>query len=56
MVLDNASLEALIEEVDAAVDSDGCDHGLRATRRWARSHAIDPDALAASLAHFGGLL
>jgi hypothetical protein len=47
-------LESLIEDVDAALASDGCDHSLRATRNWAGAHEVDPDALAASLAHFGG--
>jgi hypothetical protein len=54
MLLDKASLEALIEDVNTALASDGCDHSLRATRNWARARGIDPDALAASLAHFGG--
>ena len=54
MLLDRPSLLALIEHVDAALVLQGCDHTLRATRTWARSYAHDPDALAASLAHFGG--
>jgi len=54
MLLDEASLAALIEHVDAAVALHGCDHSLRAARTWALSHQVDPDALAASLAHFGG--
>jgi len=54
MMLDEASLIALVEHVDAALALQGCDHSLRATRTWALSHAHDPDLLAASLAHFGG--
>jgi len=54
MLLDEASLTALIQHVDAAVASHGCDHSLRATRTWALAHEVDPEVLAASLAHFGG--
>jgi hypothetical protein len=54
MVLDEASLTALVAHVDRAVAVDGCDHSLRASRGWALAHQIDPDVLAASLAHFGG--
>ena len=54
VVLDAASLAALIEHVGAALASNGCDHSLRAARNWALSRAIDPDVLATSLANFGG--
>jgi hypothetical protein len=40
--------------VDAAVASYGSDHSLRATTESARSNDAEREALAASLAHFGG--
>ena len=54
MILDQAALTDLVEHVDAEVEAQGCDHSLRATLAWASQHKCDPDALAASLAHFGG--
>jgi hypothetical protein len=54
MVLDEASLRALIEHVDAALEAEGCDHSPRAARAWAIAKGLDPDAVCASLAHFGG--
>ncbi len=54
MVLDEASLAGLIEHVEAALAERRCDHTLRAARDWAVLHDVDPDVLAASLAHFGG--
>ncbi len=54
MILDEAALTDLVEHVDAAVEVQGCDHSLRATLAWAAAHKCEPDALKASLAHFGG--
>jgi Protein of unknown function (DUF2695) len=54
MVLDEAALRSLFGHVDAALASRGYDHSLLATREWALANSVEPDALAASLAHFGG--
>jgi hypothetical protein len=53
MALDEAALRTR-DHVDAALASDSCDHSLRATRAWAQSNSLEPEALAVSLAHFGG--
>jgi hypothetical protein len=54
MVLDEVALRSLLDDVDAALASRRCDHSLRATRAWALANRVEQDALAASLAHFGG--
>jgi hypothetical protein len=54
MLLEPEQLRTLIEYLEEALAEEGCDHTLRLTARWAAQKGIDTDALAASLAEFGG--
>jgi hypothetical protein len=54
MLLEPEQLRALLDYLDEALAEEGCDHTLRLTGRWATEKGIDANALAASLADFGG--
>jgi hypothetical protein len=54
MPLDQAQLESLLDHVDAAVASEGCDHTRRATDAWAAQHGIELDRLHEGLEEYGG--
>ena len=54
MVLEPAQLKSLLDHLDAELPRSGCDDTLRLTPDWARRHGVDPDALEASVVHFGG--
>jgi hypothetical protein len=54
MLLEPEQLRALLEYLDEALTEESCDHTLRLTARWAAEKDIDADALATSLAEFGG--
>ena len=54
MLLDAESLDDLLDRLDAQLSDAGCDDTLRLTRPWAVDRGLDADAIAASLAEFGG--
>lgn len=54
MPLDAGQLEALLDHVDDAVRTDGCDHTLRAAEAWATRHRIDLGRLREGLEEYGG--
>jgi hypothetical protein len=54
MLLEPEQLRALLDYLDRALAEEGCDHTLRLTGRWAAQKEIDTEALAGSLAEFGG--
>jgi hypothetical protein len=54
MPLDRAQLESLLDHVDAAVESEGCDHTRRATDAWAVQHGVELDRLHEGLEEYGG--
>jgi hypothetical protein len=54
MLLEPGELRALLEHLDEALADEGCDHTLRLTARWAAQNNVDAEALATSLAEFGG--
>jgi hypothetical protein len=54
MPLDRARLESLLDHVDAAVESEGCDHTRRATDAWAVQHGVELDRLHEGLEEYGG--
>lgn len=54
MVLEPEELRALLRYLDAELGEVPCDHTLRLTLAWARTHDKDPDRLVPSLNHFGG--
>ena len=54
MLLDEDSLNELLDHLDALVGEAGCDRSLRVTRAWATERGIDPNALCSSLQQFGG--
>jgi hypothetical protein len=54
MLLDDESLNRLLDYLDVQLADSPCDHTLRLTRTWAAQGGINQDALAASVEHFGG--
>lgn len=54
MLLDEDFLNDLLNDLDARLSHVGCDHTLRLTRAWAAERGLDGDAVAASVAEFGG--
>jgi Protein of unknown function (DUF2695) len=52
--LDERSLNDLLDHLDARLSEVGCDHTLRETRAWAAGRGFDAEAVAASVAEFGG--
>ncbi|SOC50244.1 Protein of unknown function [Blastococcus aggregatus] len=54
MPLDAAQLEELLDHVDDAVLTDGCDHTLNATEAWARRRGLDVERLRQALQRYGG--
>jgi hypothetical protein len=54
MLLDKERLNDLLDHLDESLSEGGCDHTLRLTRGWAAERGLDSDALAASVARFGG--
>ena len=54
MVLSSEQLTALLDHLDEWFPRAGCDHTLRLTRAWAVDNDLDPDAVAASVEHYGG--
>ena len=54
MPLDRAHLQSLLDHVDAAVSSEGCDHTRRATDAWALDHGVELHPLHEGLEEYGG--
>ncbi len=54
MTLDEGLLVRLLDHLDAGLTTGACDHTLRLTRAWAAENGVDADALAGSVAQFGG--
>jgi hypothetical protein len=54
MLLDEPSLNDLLDRLDVRLQDVPCDHTLRLTRAWADERGLDQDAVAASVAEFGG--
>jgi Protein of unknown function (DUF2695) len=54
MLLDEDTLEALLDFADARVRSEGCDETLRFTAEWAIDQDVPFEPLKESLGHFGG--
>jgi hypothetical protein len=54
MPLDRPQLESLLDHVDAAVASRGCDHTRKATDDWATQHGVELSRLHAGLEEYGG--
>jgi hypothetical protein len=54
MVLAPEELKALLDYLDEQLPKHGCDHTLRLTHGWASAQGVDPEAVGASTAHFGG--
>ena len=54
MLLDEHSLNDLLDHLGALDVEARCDRSLRLTRGWAAERGVDPDALADSLQQFGG--
>ena len=54
LILDARQLEALLDLLDQIGAEEICDDSLRMTVAWAKENEVDPDALSASLGHFGG--
>jgi hypothetical protein len=52
--LDQVQLESLLDHVDAAVASQGCDHTRRSTDAWAGQHSVELDRLHEGLEAYGG--
>jgi Protein of unknown function (DUF2695) len=47
-------LKALLDDVDAYLGAQPCDHTPRRTRQWAIERGFDADELSDALAEFGG--
>ena len=54
MLLDEDSLNELLDHLDASSVEVRCDRSLRVTGAWAAERGIDPNALCSSLRQFGG--
>jgi Protein of unknown function (DUF2695) len=54
IVLGPEQLKAMLDDLDEQLPKRGCDHTLRLTLGWATAHAVEPEDLKASVAHFGG--
>jgi hypothetical protein len=54
MMLDEDSLNELLDHLNALAVDAQCDRSLSLTRAWAAERGIDPVALAGSLQQFGG--
>jgi hypothetical protein len=54
MLLDEHFLNDLLDHLDVRLPEVGCDHTLRVTRAWAADRGFDAEAVAASVAEFGG--
>jgi hypothetical protein len=54
MPLDRGQLERLVAHVEAAVETDGCEHTLAATEAWATREDVDMERLRRGLEEYGG--
>jgi hypothetical protein len=54
MPLDRSQLESLLDQVEGAVEDNGCDHSRRATDAWATAHGVDVHPLHKGLEAYGG--
>lgn len=52
--LTNEQLEALLDAIDAAVTTSGCDHSDRHARAWLEEHALPTEVVLGALREMGG--
>lgn len=54
LILNEEQLTALLDHLNESAAEEVCDDSPRLTRAWAAANSVDPVALTASLAQFGG--